>query len=89
MRTTVYLDSKDIEFLKQRHGSNYFLEIKKKLLLNNLNNINIMLSDPIGNDSKLFLLYIRLEEWRLLNHWIIDNSTELFKPKIRDALLSL
>jgi hypothetical protein len=89
MKTTVYLDSKDIGILKQKHGDNFVVGLKKVLKEKDLNNLNINIFDPVEEDKRIYLFTFTVEEWRLLNHWIINQSNELMRPKIRDALLSL
>jgi len=51
--------------------------------------LNINIFDPVEEDKRIYLFTFTVEEWRLLNHWIINQSNELMRPKIRDALLSL
>lgn len=38
---------------------------------------------------KLVFLQLPIQQYKILNHWLIDQTTEEWKPTLRDAWLTL
>lgn len=88
MNTTVYLDKLDIVNMNKIH-TNYLSILRKRLKdSGNLAEYKLNMVAPV-KDKVMVGLLLDLDSWKKLNHWIIDNTTEMFKPSMRDAILSV
>lgn len=85
MNTSFNLDKLELMRLNDAHDNNFRKEMRKRLLAK-VGKIHIY--KPIKN-KKLVGFFTSLDEWKTLNRWIIEETTETIKPTIRDAVLTI
>ena len=88
MNTTVYLDSIDLNKLKEKYEEAYIREFVKRIDSEDLSKKTIIRHVPV-KDKVLVGIYMNLDVWKKLQHWLIDNSNEDKRANIRDAMLTL
>ena len=88
MNTSVNLDKFDIVKLNDKYENAYMKELKERIHNLGSNNKFIIQQDTV-KEKVLVGLFLSVDEWRAINHWMIDQSDETRKVNIRDAILTL
>jgi len=88
MNTSVNLDKFDISKLNNKYDNAYMKELKVRLRNFVPPGVFIIGQTPI-KEKVLVGLFLSVDEWKSINHWLIDQSDETRKPTIRDAILTL
>jgi len=88
MNTSVNLDKFDIVKLNDKYENAYMKELKERLRTFEQPGKFIKMND-IVKEKVLVGLFLSVDEWRAINHWMIEQTDENNKPTIRDAILTL
>ena len=88
MNTSVNLDKFDIVKLNDKYENTYMKELKERIHNLGSNNKFIIQQDTV-KEKVLVGLFLSVDEWRTINHWMIEQTDENNKPTIRDAILTL
>ena len=88
MNTSVNLDKFDTVKLNDKYENAYMKELKERLRTFEQPGKFIKMND-IVKEKVLVGLFLSVDEWRAINHWMIEQTDENNKPTIRDAILTL